>query len=341
MTDATNGTTDMRSVRFRKEREAGWTRLEALVMKVERSGMTSLNFAEARDLASFYRQTVNSLSVAREISLDRALLAYLENLAARAYLVIYAPQARLTSVVARLFTQGIPQAVRRSGGVLLIGFGLMFMGALLGYFLYQQDSSWFYTFVPGELAATRTPAASPAMLERTLYGQDDTLMNSLASFASTLFSHNTQVAILVFSLGVFCTAPSFLLTFYNGTMLGAFFALFADKGLGYDAFAWLSIHGVTEISAICIACAGGVQLGLAVLMPGQMTRKDALRIRGRDATKLLILAAVMLLAAAILEGFFRQLVQSAELRLLIGWGIGGLWVAWLALAGRTPAEHSG
>ena len=104
MTDAANVTTDMRSVRFRKEREAGWTRLEALVMKVERSGMTSLNFAEARDLASFYRQTVNSLSVAREISLDRALLAYLENLAARAYLVIYAPQARITSVVARLFT---------------------------------------------------------------------------------------------------------------------------------------------------------------------------------------------------------------------------------------------
>ena len=111
--------------------------------------------------------------------------------------------------------------------------------------------------------------------------------------------------------------------------------------MAYDAFAWLSIHGVTELSAICIACAGGVQLGLAVLMPGQMTRKDALRIRGRDATKLLILAAVMLLVAAILEGFFRQLVQSAELRLLIGWGIGGLWVRVAGAGGPHPGGAFG
>jgi uncharacterized membrane protein SpoIIM required for sporulation len=160
----------------------------------------------------------------------------------------------------------------------------------------------------------------------------------LTAFATTLFSHNTQVAILVFALGVFYTVPSFVLTFYNGMVLGAFVALFVDAGLGYDIFAWLSIHGVTELSAICIACAGGFHLGMALLLPGKHTRRDALRINGRDATKLLILAGIMLFAAAILEGFFRQLVQSAELRLIIGWGIGLLWVLWLTLSGRDAGE---
>lgn len=327
-------TGDLRSVRFRKEREGSWKALEDLINRVEGSGMSSLSFDEARDLSALYRQTVNSLSVAREISLDRALLGYLDNLAARAYLVIYAPQASIRDLVVKLFTKGIPQAARRSMPAMVIGFGLMVMGALLGYFLVLQDSSWFYTFVPGGLADGRSPGATTEYLRSTVYDDDPNFMNGLGAFATYLFSHNTQVAILVFSLGAFCMAPSFLLTFYNGTMLGAFIALFADAGLGYDIAAWLSIHGVTEIAAICIACAGGTQLGMAVLMPGRMTRRDALRVRGRDATKLLILAGVMLFVAGILEGFFRQTVQSPELRLFIGWGIGALWVFWLATAGR-------
>jgi uncharacterized membrane protein SpoIIM required for sporulation len=334
MTDAIL-TQDLRSVRFRREREPGWKRLEDLVARVEQGGIARLSFDEARDLTATYRQTINSLSVAREISLDQALLEYLDNLAARAYLVIYAPQASIRNLVANLFVAGIPQAVRRSVPVLLIGFGLMVVGALLGYALVMRDSSWFYTFVPGQLAGGRDPSSSYEVLRASLYGDESGTHNTLASFATYLFSHNTQVAIMVFSLGVFWALPTALLTFYNGTVLGAFFAVFAQKGLGYDVFAWLSIHGVTEISAICVAAAGGAQLGLAILLPGDLTRKDALRLRGRDATKLLILAGVMLFAAAILEGFFRQTVQSPGLRLVIGWGMGLVWLTWLARAGRS------
>jgi uncharacterized membrane protein SpoIIM required for sporulation len=95
--------------------------------------------------------------------------------------------------------------------------------------------------------------------------------------------------------------------------------MFAVKGLGYDVLAWLSIHGVTELAAICIACAGGARLGLAVLLPGQCTRRDALREQAHDAVKLVILAALMLVAAAFIEGFLRQLVQDPKL-LLAGRG---------------------
>ncbi|WP_296424024.1 stage II sporulation protein M [Yoonia sp.] len=329
---------DLRSVRFRREREPGWKRLEGLVARVEQGGIASLGFDDARDLTATYRQTINSLSVAREISLDQALLEYLDNLAARAYLVIYAPQASIRNLVANLFIRGIPQAVRRSAPAFLIGFGLMVVGALLGYTLVMRDPSWFYTFVPGELAGGRDPSSSHDVLRASLYDDAGGTHNSLASFATYLFSHNTQIAIMVFSLGVFWALPTVLLTFYNGTVLGAFFAVFAQKGLGYDVFAWLSIHGVTEISAICVAAAGGAQLGLAILLPGDLTRKDALRLRGRDATKLLILAGVMLFAAAILEGFFRQTVQSPTLRLVIGWGMGLVWLTWLTCAGRPHRE---
>lgn len=329
----------IRSARFRAEREAGWKRLDDLVRRAEKQGAKSLGYEEALELASLYRQAMNALSVARAISMDKALLTYLDALCARAYLVVYAPQESLGGLFTRLMTRGIPQAARRSGWPLLIGFLAMALGGLLGAVLYDLDRSWFYTFVPGSLADGRTPEASADYLRSTLFDGGGGGHDDLSTFATFLFSHNTQVAILTFSLGVFFTLPSFLLTFYNGLLLGAFWRMFDEKGLGYELTGWLSIHGVTELAAICIACAGGAQLGLAMLLPGDLTRREALRRRGRDAVKLMLLAALMLVAAAVLEGFFRQTVTSTETRLAIGWGIGALWAAWLLLAGREGAPQ--
>lgn len=342
--DTAAGQGDMlRSARFRMEREGHWRHLDELVTRAEKNGVASLSYDETRDLAAQYRQAMNSLSVARDISLDRALLAYLESLCSRAYLVVYAPQESLGGLLARLLIRGIPQAARRSALPLLIGFLALALGAAAGYRLFLEDSSWFYTFVPPDLADMRTPEASADYLRSTIYGDERHEGGRLAAFSSSLFSHNTQIAILIFALGIFLSVPSFVLTFYNGLVLGAFFAMFAEKGLGYDLFAWLSIHGVTELAAIAIACAGGARLGLAVLLPGLRSRREALRHQAHDAVKLVILAGLMLVAAAVIEGLLRQLVQSPPLRLAIGWGTGIFWLSWLLLAGRdgtTARERS-
>ena len=112
----------IRSARFRAEREADWRALETIVTKAEKKGMRALTLAEAEELASLYRQAMNSLSVARAISMDKALLVYLEALCARAYLVVYAPQESVAGTLARLLTVGIPQAARRAALPVFIGF---------------------------------------------------------------------------------------------------------------------------------------------------------------------------------------------------------------------------
>ncbi|NLS01026.1 stage II sporulation protein M [Rhizobium sp. P38BS-XIX] len=324
----------LRSARFRLERETHWRRLDELVTRAEKGGAAALSYEEVRDLSAEYRQAMNSLSVARDISLDRAMIAYLESLCARAYLVVYAPQESLGGLTLRLITHGIPQAVRRSALPLFIGFLALILGAAAGYKLYVNDSSWLYTFVPQELADQRTPEASADYLRSTIYGDESHGSDKLAAFSTFLFSHNTSIVILIFTLGIFLSVPSFILTFYNGLMLGAFFAMFKEKGLGYDVFAWLSIHGVTELAAIAIACAGGARLGLAVLLPGSRSRRDELRHQARDAVKLAILAALMLVVAAFIEGFLRQLIQDPILRIVIGWGMGVFWTSWLLFSGR-------
>ena len=324
----------MRSARFRAEREQDWIKLEALVAKAERGGVQSLGFSEARDLASLYRQATTSLAIAREISLDKALLEYLEALAARGYLIVYAPQERLGGLIGRFFAASGPQAMRRSALFVAAGFLCMTLGGLAGFLLYLENNGWYYVFMPSGLAAGRGPDAPTEFLRSVIY-EDSPATAGLGAFATHLFSHNTRIAIFVFGLGVFACLPAILLTFYNGLIFGAFYALHVERGLGWDLGGWLSVHGVTELSAICIACGAGLQLGSAVLFPGQNTRKEALRLAGRDAVKLAIIAALMLFVAALLEGFARQLVQDTGARYLIGWGVGTLWLAWFLLGGRS------
>ncbi|MEM7267785.1 MAG: stage II sporulation protein M [Pseudomonadota bacterium] len=326
--------TDLRSSRFRDEREADWRRLETLVDMAEARGARSLSFEESRDLAALYRNVASSLSVAREITLDKSLLAYLEALAARAYLAVYAQQDSLGGVLSRFFASGAPQAMRRSAIYILAGFAAMGLGATVGWLLFLEDPDWYDVFVPGGGGDTRGPAASTEELLSYIYDEDASLIGALTAFSAFLFSHNTRIAIFAFSLGVFAAFPTLLLLIYNGLLLGAFVALHVERGIGWDIFGWLSVHGVTELSAICIAGAGGLQLGAAVLFPGRRTRRDALRHEGRDAAKLAIVAALMLFVAALLEGFARQLIQTTEVRLAVGWGIGALWLVWFALAGR-------
>ena len=329
-------TVTLRSARFRAEREADWRLLETLVAEAERRGLHRMDYAAARDLAASYRRATTSLAIAREISLDRALLEYLEALTARAYLCVYAPQERLGGLVSRFFASSAPQALRRSWLFILTGFLCMGLGALTGFVLYLENPSWYFVFLPPELAGGRSPDATTAYLRSVIYSNDPD-STGLGAFATFLFSHNTRIAIFIFGLGVFVCLPAIALTFYNGLGIGAIMALHVDRGLGWDMGGWLSIHGVTELAAICIACGGGLQLGAAVLFPGALSRREALQRAGRDAVKLALVAAVMLVVAAILEGFFRQLVQDMSARYAIGWGIGLLWLAWAVLAGRGRA----
>lgn len=335
MSDAT-----IRSTRFRAERENDWKRLEEIVTRTEKSGVRVLSFDDARDLAVLYRQATNSLSVAREISLDKSLLNYLEALCCRAYLAVYAPQQSLGGLIKRLFVYGIPQAMRRSATPLLISFLALILGAATGYLLFFEDNTWYNSFMPGSLAGGRGINSSREDLLGVIYSGGSEAWDNLAAFASFLFSHNTRIAIFAFALGVFVCLPSFALALYNGLILGVFVALHVDRGIGWDIFGWLSIHGVTELSAIVIATAGGFRLGLAVLFPGNLRRRDALRREGRDAVKLAMLAAIMLVAAGLLEGFARQWVQDLNTRLIVGWGIGLAWLVWIVFSGRGEDRNS-
>ncbi|HVI31487.1 stage II sporulation protein M [Phenylobacterium sp.] len=320
----------LKSHRFREEREADWRRLEALLAKAEKGGAAKLRRNELLEMPVLYQQALSSLSVARSISLDQSLVEYLESLCTRAYFFVYGTRTRLGERVLGFFRHEWPAAVRGLWRETLVSAAIMVVGAITAFILVGQDPDWFYGFIPAELAGGRDPAASAASLRGTLY-DEATLRDGLGAMAAFLFTHNSQVAIFAFALGFALCLPTAALMIYNGCMLGAFLALFASHGLAFEAGGWLMIHGVTELFAITLAGAAGFSIGWAVAFPGERTRVDAAAHAGRRAAMVMAGVVVMLFVAGLLEGFARQLIRNDLARYAVAAVTGIVWAGYFYL----------
>lgn len=322
--------------RFRAAHEAEWTRLEALLKRIEKRSVRVLSDDDLLALPLLYRATLSSLSVARETSLDRALIAYLEQLCARAYFQLYGVSDPAWRDLGRFFTQGWPGAVASLWRETLVMAFLTLVGAVAAYLLVRADPSWYFGIIPEGLAGGRDPDASAAALRATLYHSRD---SGLGVFASFLFNHNAQIAIFAFALGFAFVVPTALLILYNGLMLGAIIAVFAGKGLGLNFVAWLAIHGTTEMFAIIIAGAAGMRIGTAIAFPGREERMVAVVTAGRTAAIAMAGVVLMLAVAAMLEGIGRQVVTGDGLRAGIGLAMLAAWLVYYYGIGRRYAQN--
>lgn len=326
-------TVELKSSQFRREREASWRELERLIERLDKDGPGRMTPEDLCRLPVLYRSALSSQSVAHAISLDRSLLTYLDALAARAYLAVYAEQSNALHRVGRFFSHSFPRAVAALRWHILAAFGALLLGVLTGLALTLAEADWFYAFVSDDLAQGRSPAASTHTLREAIYGRPP-VYETLTSFASFLFTHNAGIGLMSFGLGIALGVPTILLMFINGLMLGAFVALYTDRGLGIDFLAWLSVHGTTELLAIALCGGAGLSLATAVVFPGRHGRLASLAERGRQAATVVLGAVLLFFCAALLEGFARQLVVDATGRLLIGWATFVGILAYLVLRAR-------
>jgi uncharacterized membrane protein SpoIIM required for sporulation len=324
------------ATRFRQAHSGDWDRLDALVTRLEKKSIRSLGDDDLLELPALYRTTLSSLAVARDTSLDKSLITYLEQLCTRAYFQIYGVQTPAGRQILRFFARSWPEAVRAIWRETLFCVVLTAGAALVAYLLIRSDPSWFYSIIPQGLAGGRDPSASAEYLRSTLY---DKQKDWLGVFATFLFTHNSQIAIFSFALGFAFAVPTVLLILYNGLMLGAFVAVFAAKGLGWNVAAWLMIHGTTEIFAICISGAAGIRIGMAIAFPGRLSRMDAVVTAGRTAATAMAGTVIMLAVAGLLEGVGRQTILNDGLRALIGGAALAGWLVYFYAWSWKPSEH--
>jgi uncharacterized membrane protein SpoIIM required for sporulation len=325
-----------RSVVFRREREATWRALEELIAAAGARGLRSLGADQLARLPHLYRATLSSLSVARTISLDGALTAYLENLVARAYFVVYGTRQHLRDQLAQVVRRTVPRAIRAARWHIAIAAAVMVIAAIAAFRMTSADLDYYDAFV-GAMAEGRTPASSTASLREGLY-HTGSATDALVHFAASLFSHNAQIGILAFATGFVAGLPTLVLVFTNGLTIGAFAALYHTRGLSLDLWGWLLPHGVTELTAVVLCAAAGLQLAHALVAPGARPRLDSLRERGRDAGVIATTAVVMLFAAGLIEGVFRQVVTSVAVRYAVAALTAAWWIYYFGFVGRRAGD---
>src|SRR5436853_1062187 len=98
---------------FLHQRRPEWRRLEAALQRVEGSGLRSLDDEQALEFGRLYRRAASDLNQAQTFVSGDATVQYLNDLVARAYLLIYGKSRVDVRSLLHYLLLGYPAVFRR------------------------------------------------------------------------------------------------------------------------------------------------------------------------------------------------------------------------------------
>ncbi len=268
-----------------------WQRLEELTDQVRLNRLTHLSRDEVRELARLYRRTAADLAIARQEVRDPMLVNYLNGLVGRAHGAIYRNEGSGFSAVLDFFRYEFPATFRSTFGYTLAAFLLTIAFAGIGAFVVNADEGF-------------ADAIVPQLREKIIRHENwtESINDANPVMAAFIQQNNIRVCALAFGGGMLAGLGTLYILMHNGLMLGVVIAL-CVKYEFYDILYFMSGHGVLELSAIFISGGAGLLLASALIAPGELSRLDALLVKGRMAMILILGCAAMLLVAGAIEGF--------------------------------------
>src|SRR5712692_6619628 len=298
--------------RFINERKTVWQRLEELLALLDRMTLRRLHREEVREMGRIYRRSASDLAIARAESRDPRLINYLNSLVIRAHGRIYRADAEGGARIRGFFAREFPRTFRRAWRYIAVSFSVFLFFGLLGFLGSYYDPEF------SELVGV-PPAFRELYIEtKTHWWEDLNEANQVG--ASSIFTHNIQVTIYTFAFGALFGVGTLFYLAYNGATIAAVLALTYRAGFGNDLLTFMVGHGVIELTCIFIAGGAGLLIGSALVIPGDLSRADALKSRGMEAVRLMLGVAVLLVIAGIIEGF----ISPAPINPVIKFSIAGL-----------------
>ena len=285
----------MREVSFLQQRSAAWKRAETLV-----EGAQS---ADPDALAGHFIELTDDLSYARTFYPGGKTTAYLNELTARFFNLIYKNRKEEAGRVRRFFARDVPGAVRAGHRHILTALIVFLISAAIGVLSARNDET-FSRLILGDGYVDMTLAN----IERgdPLGVYKDT--NPVVMYLLIAFN-NVRVAAWTFASGIFTAVGAGYVLFKNGVMVGVFQDFFVARGLGVESFLTIWIHGALEISAIVVCGGAGLLLGSGWLFPGPYPRGEAFRRSARNALYIFLGTVPAILAAALLESFVTRYTE--------------------------------
>jgi uncharacterized membrane protein SpoIIM required for sporulation len=287
--------------RFISLQQPGWLRLRQFLQE-QRVAQDKL-----REYLLVYRQTVADLAYLRAHSPDHPILRELEGLVVRAQASFYRPpgEGGLTSILSFFFRE-FPCTVVESWRPISWCLLLFSVSALLGFLLSLNDIEFAYSILPSTM--------TEALGRHDLWTGHEAVPDAMTS--CFLGTHNIQVSLLAFALGITVVGTLFIVLL-NGVYFGAAMYAAVHFDMFYDLLSFVMPHGVIEIPELFLASGAGLIIGRALLFPRPYSRSDALRYHGQRALRLFMGSLPILMAAALIEANFSPTRADWEARQLV------------------------
>ena len=321
---------------FEQRYAAEWAEFEAWLARRGGAGkerpLTAASINDA-DLPQRYRRLCHQLALARDRRYGTEVVDRLHSIAIEVHQVLYGRRTKHDRAWMGYVFGGFARCVRKERSLVYAAALLFFVPFTAMIALAQIYPDAVYYLLPGDKIAQF----------ESMYGPDASRLgrggaeSDFYMFGFYIFN-NVRIAFQTFAGGLVFGAGAVFFLVFNGLVIGAVAGHVTSVGHGAAFWSFVAGHSAFELGGIVLSGAAGLRLGVALLAPGQLTRKDALAAAGRDAARLMYGVAGMIVAAAFVEAFWSA---STGIPHAIKWGVGGalcvLTIAYFVAAGRNRA----
>ena len=322
----------MNQASFEKQRDSVWREFAAQVAQFEKpSDQRDSDSTEKDRFIDNFESVSRDLAIAKTRGYSIELIGQLNQIVTRGHYIIHRSQISSMQKVREFFTSGFAQEVRRARYFVLIA-TIAFAGPaiVIGALIHYS---------PHYATSVMSPAALQEVermytLNRDRIGRERGSESDIAMFGFYV-ANNTQIGLQAFASGiVFCVFSLWVLSF-NGIYISTVVNHLIVVGLGTTVLSFIAGHAAFELTAIVLSGAAGIMLGYAMIHPGELSRRDALRQTGLSAMKIMTGAVFLFVFAAFIEAFWSSLrFIPADVKYLVGGLLWLLTLSYFLFAGR-------
>lgn len=320
----------MISTHWLEKRKAYWARLEHLVDRSNKGGISALDHRELQELGLLYRQTASDLATVREDVTSHQLTFYLNQLLGRAHNLIYMGHKQKMSGLVRFYAQTFPQVFRETFRQTFLAFLIFIVTGIATWAVTIRDPAFAHRMLGPEMMAT--------IEKREMWTQSIVTVKPLA--ASGIMTNNLAVCFTTFALGITAGLGTIRLMVTNGMLIGVIGAATWQAGMALQLWSFVAAHGVLELPAIFISGGAGLEIARGMLFPGLLPRRESLALAGGRAARLMIGIVPILIIAGIIEGFVSPSGIAISLKFLLAALLFAGLTTYLLLAGSAKPESN-
>ena len=251
-------------------------------------------------LSDLYIHLTNDLAFAQTYYQNSNTLKYLNSLASQAHQKIYINKKESKNTIVDFFKTDFPLFFSDYQKEFVYAIIAFFVAIFIGSLSTIYDDS-FVRLILGDGYVNRT-------LENIAKGNPTAIYQEAGQGGMFLgiTINNIRVGMLCFAFGLLTSLGSLYIVLNNGIMVGAFFTMFYNEGVTFDAWRVIMLHGTIELSIIVVCGAAGIILGNGILFPGTYERKYSFINSAKAGLKVMVSTIPLFIIAGFIEGFITR-----------------------------------